>query len=193
MTNSASAASGKRKRLVESARLLIHEQGVHATALAEIAERAEVPLGNVYYYFKTKDELVAAVMDDYLQQVRDLLARLDSRQTARSRLKGLTRNWGDAAPIVAQSGCPLGSLCSELAKGSGETSDTGAELFELVLSWTEAQFRELDRRDASDLALTLVSGIQGAALLSNSFHDPRIMTRQVRQLDRWIDSLAIVD
>jgi AcrR family transcriptional regulator len=175
---------------VESARALIHEQGVHATTIADIAERADVPLGNVYYYFKTKDELVAGVVDKYVQQVHDLLGRLDSRQTPRARLKGLTRNWGDAAPIVAQAGCPLGSLCSELAKGEHDTAGAGAEIFGLLLSWTEAQFRELGRRDASDLALTLISGIQGASVLSNSFHDPDIMTRQVRQLDRWIDSLA---
>jgi TetR/AcrR family transcriptional regulator, transcriptional repressor for nem operon len=189
MTNSA-ATPGKRERLVESARSLIHEQGVHATSIAEIAERADVPLGNVYYYFKTKDELVAAVTGDYLRQVRDLLARLDTRKTPRSRLKGLTRNWADAAAIVAQSGCPIGSFCSELAKSSGDTTESGAELFNLLLSWAEAQFRELGRRDAADLALTLVSGIQGAAVLSNSFHDPRIMSRQVRQLDRWIDSIT---
>jgi TetR/AcrR family transcriptional regulator, transcriptional repressor for nem operon len=190
MTNSAATAPGKRERLVESARLLIHEHGVHATSIAEIAERADVPVGNVYYYFKTKDELVAAVTDDYLRQVRDLLARLDARKTPRARLKGLTRNWADAAPIVAQSGCPIGSFCSELAKGSGDARETGPELFNLLLSWAEAQFHELDRRDAPDLALTLVSGIQGAAVLSNNFHDPNIMSRQVRQLDRWIDSLA---
>jgi TetR/AcrR family transcriptional regulator, transcriptional repressor for nem operon len=122
--------------------------------------------------------------------VRDLLARLDTRKTPRSRLKGLTRNWADAAAIVAQSGCPIGSFCSELAKSSGDTTESGAELFNLLLSWAEAQFRELGRRDAADLALTLVSGIQGAAVLSNSFHDPRIMSRQVRQLDRWIDSIT---
>jgi hypothetical protein len=36
----------------------------------------------------------------------------------------------------------------------------------------------------------LLSGVQGGALLSNTFHDETIMRRQVRQLDRWIDSIA---
>jgi TetR/AcrR family transcriptional regulator, transcriptional repressor for nem operon len=190
MTDSATTSSGKRDRLVESAKALIHEQGVHPTTLADIAERAGVPVGNVYYYFKTKDEIVAAVVDEHLQQVRALLARLDSRQTPRTRLKGLARNWADAAPAVAQSGCPLGSLCSELAKRADESPGASAEIFNVLLSWVEAQFRELGRRDAPDLALMLLSGVQGAALLSNTFGDPSVMTRQVRQLDRWIDSLA---
>jgi len=189
MTDSTTSSSGKRERLVASAKALVHEQGVHPTTLADIAERADVPVGNVYYYFKTKDELVAAVVDEHLQQVRALLARLESRKTPRARLKGLARNWADAAPMVAQSGCPLGSLCSELAKGVDDL-DASAEIFSVLLSWVEAQFRELGRRDASDLALMLLSGVQGAALLSNTFGDPSVMTRQVRQLDRWIDSLA---
>ena len=190
MTDSTTTSAGKRQRLVESAKTLIHGQGVHQTTLAEIAERADVPVGNVYYYFKTKDEIVAAVVGEHLQQVHSLLARLDSRPNPRARLKGLARNWADAAPMVAQSGCPLGSLCSELAKDGGNTPDASAEIFTLLLSWVEAQFRELGRRDASDLAVMLLSGVQGAALLSNTFADPSVMTRQVRQLDRWIDSLV---
>ena len=52
MTNSTTEKrSGKRERLVDSARDLFHERGVQRTTLAEVAERAEVPLGNVYYYF----------------------------------------------------------------------------------------------------------------------------------------------
>jgi len=190
MTDSPTMPAGKRDRLVESAKALIHEQGVHSTTLADIAEHADVPVGNVYYYFKTKDDLVVSVVDEHLQQIRSLLARLDSRQTPRARLKRLARNWSDAAALVAQSGCPLGSLCSELGKDSGDTPGASAEIFTVLMAWVEAQFRELGRRDAPDLALMLLSGVQGAALLSNTFGDPSVMTRQVRQLDRWIDSLA---
>ena len=54
---------GKRERLVASAGDLLHRQGVMATTLAQVAEAADVPPGNVYYYFKTKDDLVRAVID----------------------------------------------------------------------------------------------------------------------------------
>jgi TetR/AcrR family transcriptional regulator, transcriptional repressor for nem operon len=190
MTNSETAAVGKRDRLIESAKALVHEQGVEATTLADIAGRADVPLGNVYYYFKTKDELIAAVVDGRLGQVRAFLARLDARRTPRARLKGLVDNWADSASMVAQFGCPLGSLCSELAKDPGASPAMGAEIFQVLSSWAEAQFRELGHRDPADLALMMISGIQGAALLSNSFRDPTIMTREVRQLERWIDTLT---
>ena len=37
--------------------------------------------------------------------------------------------------------------------------------------------------------MALIAGVEGAALLSNTFHDPGLMARQARQLERWPDSL----
>src|SRR5579862_2461489 len=56
------ASADKRAELVAAATLLLHEQGFHRTTLAEVAARAEVPLGNIYYYFKTKEALAEAVI-----------------------------------------------------------------------------------------------------------------------------------
>jgi hypothetical protein len=60
----------------------------------------------------------------------------------------------------------------------------------LTVDWAEEQFRLMGRRDARDLAVGLVAAIQGTALLTSSFRDPEIMTRQARRLARWIDELA---
>jgi len=57
MANSVtSERPGKRDRLIAAAGETIYRQGVEATTIADIAEAADVPVGNVYYYFKTKDE-----------------------------------------------------------------------------------------------------------------------------------------
>src|ERR671934_50052 len=73
---------GKRDRLVASARELLHQRGVSGPTLAEIAEAADVPPGNVYYYFKTRDDLVLAVIEAQVREVDDLLARLDPALSA---------------------------------------------------------------------------------------------------------------
>src|SRR5919109_1095410 len=100
MANSVAVKAGKRERLVESATALFHEQGVHRTTLAEVAERAEIPLGNVYYYFKTKDELVGAVLAGYQNQAETLIKSLERARTPQSRLKALVRNWSDMRAAV---------------------------------------------------------------------------------------------
>jgi AcrR family transcriptional regulator len=71
----ASERPGKRDRLVVGARETIHRQGVEATTIADIAEASDVPVGNVHYYFKSKDELVAAAIGSYAQDSRERLAR----------------------------------------------------------------------------------------------------------------------
>jgi AcrR family transcriptional regulator len=189
MADSATRARpGKRERLIESARALIHEQGVHRTTLADVAERADVPLGNVYYYFKTKDELVGAVLDCYQEQAAALIQRLERHRSPQARLKALVRNWDDMRETIARHGCPMGSLCSELDKAEGGAEREAAGVIAAVIDWAEAQFRQLGRRDARDLALALFAGVQGAALLANTFRDPTILSRQARHLERLIDS-----
>ena len=193
MTNSVTTrTAGKRDRLVESATALFHEQGVQRTTLAEVAERAEVPLGNVYYYFKTKDELVGAVLDGYLEQAAALIASLERSRTPQARLKALVRNWVDMRDAVVRHGCPMGTLCAELDKSEGGLDRQAAEAMARIIDWSEDQFRQLGKPDAAarDLAVALFAGIQGAALLANTFRDPTILSRQSRHLERWIDSLS---
>src|SRR5215471_11572763 len=95
-----STVAGKRERLIGAAAELFHEQGVHRTTIAEVAERADVPPGNVYYYFKTKDELVGAVLEGYLAKADAVLASFTGR-TPQARLKALVRNWSDMSDEVA--------------------------------------------------------------------------------------------
>ena len=91
-TDSPTDRAGKRERLVASAGDLMHRQGVPATTLAQVAEAADVPVGNVYYYFKTKDDLIRAVIDDRVAGVRGMLAALDQRRSPATRLKALARH-----------------------------------------------------------------------------------------------------
>lgn len=180
---------GKRDRLIASAAELLHRQGVHGTTLAEIASAADVPQGNVYYYFKSRDDLVRAVVESRSEQVRQLLDSLDRKSSPRARLKGLAHQWADSAELVAAHGCPLGTLCSELNKLDAGLAADAAGLIHLVLDWAEAQFRELSFKDARELAISLFGAVQGAALLSDTLDDPEILAREARRLDRWIDSL----
>ena len=190
MANSVAARTGKRERLIESATVLFHEQGVHRTTLAEVAERANVPLGNVYYYFKTKDELVGAVLTWYQAQAAALIDSFERARTPQARLKALVRNWNDMRDAVVSHGCPMGTLCAELDKAEDGLDREAAKVMALILDWAEDQFRQLGRRDARDLAVALFAGIQGAALLASTFRDASLLTRQTRHLERWIDSCA---
>ena len=132
---------GKRERLVAGARELIHQQGVEKTTIADIARVADVPVGNVYYYFKTKDELVDAAIDGHTQDVHAVLGSLERHRTPQARLKALFRALTDQRELAAHYGCPLGSLCSELDKRTDGLDQTGSQLLRLPIDWAEQQFR----------------------------------------------------
>jgi len=181
---------GKRERLVAAATQLLHQQGIERTTLADIAKAADVPAGNVYYYFKTKDEVIAAVIEAHAQQIRTTLASIDAHhRSAKSRLKAFVREFTAQSEIVAQYGCPLGSLCSEIGKRVRQSSFAEAGLMRLLIDWAEKQFRSLGRRDAHELALDLVAAYEGNALLANTLRDRSVLSTAGRRLNHWIDTL----
>jgi AcrR family transcriptional regulator len=180
----------KRERLVSAASDLLYQQGVENTTLADIAHAADVPLGNVYYYFKTKDEIVSAVIETHVRNMEEMLASLDRRhRTPKSRLKALTRELTDQRDLIAQYGCPHGTLCSELEKRTGGTDHATARLLAIPIEWTERQFRAMGRQDAHDLAVEFMAAYQGSAVLTQALRQPELMTHEGRRLKRWIDSL----
>ena len=181
---------GKRQRLIAAASQLLHQQGVEKTTLADIAQAADVPVGNVYYYFKTKDDIIAAVIEAHVQQSKAALASIDStHRSPKSRLKALVGEYAGQSEVIALYGCPHGSLCSELDKRPGAPDFALAELMRVPIEWAEEQFRALGQRNAHDLAVSLIAAYEGSALLTNTFRDPGILTREARRLNRWIDTL----
>jgi len=184
------SAAGKRQRLTVAAREVLHRQGVEATTLADIAAAADVPVGNVYYYFKTKDDLVAAAIGSHDELMSSAFAELDKHRTSRARLKAYIRMLTEQRDLIAAAGCPQGSLCSELDKRGDALAGACARLMAIPIDWAEKQFREMGRRDARDLAVGLIASYQGIALLTNTFGDPELMVREGRRLERWIDSLV---
>jgi len=181
---------GKRERLIAAAQQLLHQQGVERTTLADIAQAADVPVGNVYYYFKTKDDVIGAVIEAHVQQIKTTLASIDARhRSPKARLKAFVREFTAQSELVAQFGCPLGSLCSELDKRVKEPGLPAAELMRLPIEWAEGQFRSLGRPDARDLAFDLLAAYEGSALLANTMRDPAVLSGAARRIDRWIDTL----
>ncbi|HEX9548925.1 MAG TPA: TetR/AcrR family transcriptional regulator [Acidimicrobiales bacterium] len=181
---------GKRERLVGAAADLLYRQGVEKTTLADIAQAADVPLGNIYYYFKTKDDIVDAVVEAHVQNIEETLASLDRRyRSPKGRLKALFRTLADRHDVIAQYGCPHGTLCSELEKRGGGGDHGATRLVEIPVAWAEEQFRSMGRPDARDLAVEFIASYQGTAVLTQALRQPALLSREGRRLERWIDSL----
>lgn len=182
----------KRVRLIEAAMVLIHQQSFNLTTLADIAHKADVPLGNVYYYFKKKEDIGEAVIEKLATTYSELLKHLDEIAHSIDRLKALLKHTisDESLDQVARYGCSVGGLCQELSKQGGPLADRAAKLLYDLLEWSEKQFNSIGcGSESANFALTLISSIQGTYLLTHTFKDPQFSIRQSEILLSWIDKL----
>jgi AcrR family transcriptional regulator len=169
---------------------MFHEQGVEKTTLAEIAAAAGVPAGNVFYYFKTKDALVSAVIGAYGTAQVTLTRTFDDQETPQARLKAMVTSWVDRRELFASRGCPVGSLASELGKREDGLHGESAVVLSGLIDWAEAQFAAMGRADARELGVAFVGVYEGVSLLANVLQDAGLIIAEARRLDAWIDGLA---
>lgn len=184
-----SRRNDKRIRLVEAADKLFHEQGVNTTTLANIATLADVPLGNVYYYFKSKESIVLAVIEYRRKAIQRQFDELNQLPDSKSRLQSLINSTRQVGDEVAAHGDALGSLCQELGKQGGHIAESAADLMREFIGWCEKQFADLGKGERSNaLALNLVAGLQGISLLTLTFKDPAFTNRQADFLINWLET-----
>lgn len=169
---------------------LAYRNGFKATSLADIAEAAHVPVGNVYYYFKTKEELGEAVVERRLAQFRELREEIDRLSSPKERLIVFLESIHGNREQLARGGCPLGGLCSELHKEGGALAKKSAALFAEPMDWIEEQFRAVGHEeDARGLSVRLFSAFQGVAAVAHAANDPDLVVMEVKRLKDWIGTL----
>ena len=182
--------NNSRPKLILAAQSLFHQKGIERSTLADVADASGVPLGNIYYYFRTKEELIVAVVENERQSLRELLTSLDRVSDPSRRLIRLTQSFNDSCDERAAHGCLWGNLCQEANKLGGPVAELAATLLETVSNWVASQFRELgctplrSRKNASHF-LTV---IQGASLLAQTFHDPKLFRGELTGLSNWLKS-----
>jgi len=191
MTTAQTVLPNKRDRLVEAAKLAFYHHGFSTTTLADVAALAAVPLGNVYYYFRTKDDLLAAVIETHLREIQARFAQWDQDPHPRHRLRSWLQAEREGQNELARYGCPYGSLGQEVGKTETPAIALVAQLLEVHIKWAAKQFCLLGKAptEAHDLAVELVALLQGAFLLSCSLRSPALLDRQLDRLQTWIASL----
>jgi AcrR family transcriptional regulator len=180
----------KRSRLIQTAVKLSYRHGFRTTSLADIAEAARVPMGNVYYYFKTKNEIGEAIVEQRLLELRTLQEQWDQRGSPKERLLACIENTFENRDLLARGGCPVGTLCSELHKEGGPLAKKATALFNELLGWMEGQFRAIGRGDTSrKLATQLLSSLQGASVVAHGSGNPELVAMETKRLKDWVGGL----
>ena len=170
-----------RARIIEAAADLIYSKGVGRTSLDDVMAVSGASKSQLYHYFADKDALIREVIALQTERV------LKAQQPHLDALDSLPamRRWRDAIIDLNRArrgmgGCPVGSLANELADqfetartllvGSFET--WGARI-ENGLQKMREQGELASTADPHDLAVAILSAIQGGLLLAKTTRTSR--------------------
>jgi AcrR family transcriptional regulator len=198
MINQAVPPSDTRSRLVLSAMQLFWEKGYNSTSIADVLQTAKVNSGSLYYFFPSKTDLLAAVLDLYHEGIGPMLLEPawagedDPIDKIFALLARYRRSLVDTDCFY---GCPIGSLALELHEPDPAVRERLAKNFDAWIEAIEecllqAKSRlptDLDRRELAQFVLTTM---EGGVMQARTFRDINYFDAGVRQLRRYFKGLV---
>lgn len=181
-----------RDRILHEADRLFYERGYAYTSFADIADAVGISRGNFYYHFKSKDEILDAVVDLRQANTRQMLRTWEAQSDdPKERIRSFIRIVVTNQTSIMRHGCLVGTLCTELSKLAHPAQPQARQLFTLFRTWLRKQFVLLGREsDADALAMQVLVFSQGVAVLAHAFHDKRFVQQEVERMCVWLDGVA---
>ena len=158
-----------RDKLVEVARQLFLAKGYEATGIAEILREAGVNSGSLYYFFKTKEDLLLAVLDFYVELMQPVLMQpvFERVTDPIERVFGVLDGYRQMLILTeCRQGCPIGNLALEMSEKSDRVREKIAVNFEnwrttirqCLVDAGEALPAGVDRDRLATFVLTVMEG-----------------------------------
>ena len=179
-----------RDRLIDSARYLFWARGFAGTSMAELLAHAEVNSGSFYHFFDSKEALLRAVLEQYVQLLRPMVVDPAFATTPKplERIFAILAGYRERILMTnCTFGCPLGRLALEVDPENAPAHKLIAQNFQ---GWIDA-VREclLDLKpslprntDIDALATFILVTMEGGVMLSRSYRSVDPYDRAVEQL-----------
>src|SRR5215213_8252208 len=68
--------SEKKREILDAASRVFRRRGLHAAGMRDIAAELGMAVGNLYYYFRDKEDLLAFVQESALSRLLDMAAQV---------------------------------------------------------------------------------------------------------------------
>ncbi len=167
------------KFIVKQSLLVFRKKGFYNTSMADIAEACGLLKGSLYHYFKSKEELMKAVINylhNYYKNEIFILA-YDEQLGIKQKLKMLA----DASEnqfFASESGCLFGNLALETSGNIPEFSEMVKAFF---IEWMKAMehiyTQHYPPEKAKLLAQDSVARVEGAVMMMRLFNDKEFLRR----------------
>ncbi len=177
----------RRIALVQAAARLFWVQGYSGTSLADVAKAADVPIGNLYYYYKSKAELALAVASLFVSQTEALVENVcDETENSRSRLKVLVARLRETQGERIAYGCPIAAACRDLRETAPEASEKAAQSFSILIGFIGQELGRTGLRPSLAMAKarSVIADWQGGIALAHALNQPTILVETYGRMER---------
>ena len=179
-----------RERLIDSARYLFWERGFAGTSMTDLLAHAGVNSGSFYHFFESKEALLRAVLEGYLQALRPMVVNPAFAETDEpvERIFAILAGYrGRILQTDCQYGCPLGRLALEIDPENRPAHKLIAENFQGWIGAVRECVDEMKDRlpkntDRDALATYVLAVMEGGVMLSRSYGSVEPFDRAVKQL-----------
>lgn len=186
-----------RERLIEAAMELFAFRGYHGTGLAEIARKAGAKPGSLFYFFPTKEDLLAATLEKRKELLHpEVLAPIWERiDDPVERVFGLLAGYRQMLEMTGfRHGCPIGNLVLELTESHPHARDLLAQNFDNWLDSVEQCFAAARERlpqhvSPRELALFVLTTMEGAVMLARTYRNFDAYDAAVATLRDYVERL----
>jgi len=179
--------TNNRLLILQAADHLFHVRGYNQTSFSDISDETGIPRGNFYYYFKTKEDILAAVVDSRVKLFRDMLEQCDMASSdPLERLVAFVKMPLNNEDGLIAYGCPVGSMSAELAKDAPELQDKSREVFEVIRDWMAVQFGTMGIKDGAAKAMDLLARMQGTSIMACTFKDREFLHNSISNIETWL-------
>ena len=164
----------RREHLIEVATTLFLEHGFHATGIDKILQVAGVSKKTMYQYFRSKDELIYAVLRRYDGVYRNgfMKAVEESGKTPRARLEAIfaiAEVWFADHKFF---GCMFINVIGEYSEEDSPIRDICKQFKQHMRQYVENLAREAHADDAPTLAEELCLLLEGAIVTAQVQQNP---------------------
>lgn len=159
-------ANPTRERIIAAATKLFYSEGLRATSVDAVAEKAGVTKKTLYYHFQTKDELIAAYLASRDQPTLAYYERwfAETKGSTADKVRGLFRSFAKSADTPNWRGCGFLRTIAELASTPGHPAiKAGAAHKKKFEAWMADTLGRDGVPDAESIARQIVILLDGAA------------------------------
>ena len=176
------SASSKREQLIETALELFSRQGFHAVGIDSILDRSGVAKKTLYNHFKSKGELILAVLRHYDERFRNQFMRaVESRSASPAgRLLAVfdvAEEWFNRKDF---NGCLFVGAAGEYPEEDTPIRKTCKESKDLILGYLSQLATEAGTPHPKELAQQLLLLLEGAISLAK-IHKTSVSAAQAKE------------